>query len=1218
VTKTAVSSNLSQLPPALRGAVLGRGWDLPAAHGDGLSGDVMVWEASNRAEGSLTAEQAGRVMERVRTGGGLLLTLTKVPGLAPLELGAMLPTTGWATQLWTSALLHPEPLAFGEVDGEFFGAGEGLPGLSVPYHLEIRPTAASERGQARYERYAFFHPMLKRDFPSRSLYWTRPLLNREWKVRVSGADVSRTPLLVTGRYGAGRVALLATSAAGIGDSVQAQGFWDGVLRWLQPGVSVGVGGEKARGTAELQLSSGDGGVRAQVRNMGSAEGSWQVVMRAVGWDGAILGDGRGALERAVTVKGKGTASVDLPLPAVSDVGDDSLRVKRCFRVRVGVLGSDGAVLMAEEEMDVDLRKPVQISVRRDNLYGFAYPFHAPGPLGVPGFQGRMGSRVDAYAYAPGQTVRAEIVVANGLVNLAPRCRVEDSSNRNNASVMALNDEATGMRKGPADRIQGYSMWTGTAGVENVVSFTLPGKGMVAAVVLTGSFGVSGYGEDHNPGAMTVEVDGAVVATSRALDESFAAGFGKARVAFAPTAAEVVTIRLPWLTEKVGRARQAPWLGEVEVEGWMGVPPAKAHGALTVSLVDALRGTRRTVLEQAVSVGPLEAQRIAVNVDLPGGDALHMLRLEAAYGGAVVSEPVLVVPRGRALLPLADLHPANAAGIGLNVSRGFRSFFDLGTGTQEIDQQWGQPDDLIWSYSHQFKQVSAKSRTEANRLYVTDNDMRHYITPWRSFSNGELFFPTSSSLLVEHLRRQANWAKSEIVVLSFVDRWDAGPDLDSLHGWQDFVEFDQSLRARGLAGMQGRTRTELATELHRNFEDAWQDWQLKRYVLSVTSLREAFHAAGKTVVISAQSIPMVAGEPGQELARTIRGMSDDSTWGMLDGSVVLTTGRQMSELAFNPVWEMSTLLDWGYNSSIFNNWQWHSPVSTTEPSRRHYYDRAWRGTVRHDGAYGSVYTYGYTSNAGVAFTTHESEWQQWWAMQERHSLIVPEAPVGAGLVISTQDAADPRHVRFNCADPLTMTEARLVTRGFGILHEAGISLPFAANIRALAKWTGSAPLILLNLPSFAPEEVALLEALHGRGTRLVAFAERSSLTPAMAELFGREGTLLVEVAPDALTRGVVAKALPAMMKTLDPEIRFAVGTAGYGFRVQQTTFVVVEDWQEEGRVVDLQWTPARSGGSLHACDINEHKTLAVTRAEGHWLIHVPLRSGDGALVAIQEG
>ena len=84
--------------------------------------------------------------------------------------------------------------------------------------------------------------------------------------------------------------------------------------------------------------------------------------------------------------------------------------------------------------------------------------------------------------------------------------------------------------------------------------------------------------------------------------------------------------------------------------------------------------------------------------------------------------------------------------------------------------------------------------------------------------------------------------------------------------------------------------------------------------SVREMREAFAKEGKKLVMSAQGIPMVAGAPGVELAETIGGMSDDSTWGMMENSVPLTPGRQMAELAFNPVWRMSTLVQWGYNSS----------------------------------------------------------------------------------------------------------------------------------------------------------------------------------------------------------------------------------------------------------------------------------------------------------------
>ena len=114
-----------------------------------------------------------------------------------------------------------------------------------------------------------------------------------------------------------------------------------------------------------------------------------------------------------------------------------------------------------------------------------------------------------------------------------------------------------------------------------------------------------------------------------------------------------------------------------------------------------------------------------------------------------------------------------------------------------------PDDLIWAYSRQLKQIGANARTQANRLYVTESDLRHYSTPWRAFPNGELFYDVGTPDLVQAMKKRPGWDQSDIVVLGHSDRWDTGPQMSMLHGWQDFVEFDEYLREKGLAGIDAK-------------------------------------------------------------------------------------------------------------------------------------------------------------------------------------------------------------------------------------------------------------------------------------------------------------------------------------------------------------------------------------------------------------------------------
>ena len=1193
------SLNLATAPLALLAECRASGLSLQGT--SPLSAGLVVWEAGDRAAGSLNEAQSAALTEHVRTGGRLLFTLQASPGLAAVRLGNILPSTGCATQQRPSSLTPRQPLGIAQTDPTY--CVEGFAGLVTPHCWDIRPTPAVERGQARYERYQFSNPWLHTDVPAGSDFWSRSLLNREWTVRARCNDLAQLPLVVTGRYGAGKVAMVATSAAGIGES---RSFWSRTLRWL---LTEDEDGPSRSVAPKLVTLFAGAEARVTVSNPGSTPLRLQMVVRALSVDGAVLADGTGEMQRKVVVAAGQALTVAWPLPGQGPL-----------RLRVGALSGDGSTVLAEQRV-VSPASPddsLQLLIHTDNLYSLPYPFHAPGPDALAAFRGRMGTFTNAYAYAPGQVLRGSLVLSNGVVNLAPGARMEDVTTPGNASVMALNDEASSVGQVPnTDKIAGYSLWMGKAGMENVLRCTLAEEAEISAVVLLGSFRPA-YGM-HNPGRVVIEADGQPVGSLNDLDTAFAAGYGQARIAFPACRARTVTVRFPWLASlgSGSGGRQAPWLGELKVEGFAGKAGAAVAGRLAVSLVDALSGRRVAILDTAVTVAGRAGWRQSFAATCPAGPGIQFYRLEASFEHVTASVPVLVLSPAKALRPLTDLRPDNALSVGLNVSQGFREVFSLGTGTAEPTQGWSSPDDLIWSYSRQLKQISRRAHTAANRLYLSASDMRHYITPWCSFSNGELFFPAAAGALVAQLARDGRWGHSDTVQLVFADRWDSGPDPANLQGWQDYVAFDEFLREGGGGGLSGRTHEEVAAEIDSRFPSQWQAWQLERYTRGVRSLRDAFAAAGKSLVISAQMVPMVAGEAGRSLALSLRGLHDDFTWSMLEESPVLTTGRQLSELAFNPVWEMADLAPWGYNSALLNNWQWHTPVGTTEPSRRHLYDRAWRATWWPGKGYGSVYTYGYASNAGVAYTMNEEDFQQWWYLQERHSLLSPEAPLGAGLVISSAQASDGADVRFTCSDPLSLEGPRALALAFRRLHDAGVSVAFAANADSLGDYRLGAPLILLNLGAFSAAEVAMVTQLHQRGTRLAAFALRGELSPAAAALFRLPGTVLIERSPADLSHQEALAVAAQLHVALELPLRFAEGTAGYGFRSQDTTFVVMEDWLEQARMVAVE--VARSSGAVTAvaCDVNAHRGLTVRSREGWWVIDAPLGSGDGMLIALKE-
>jgi len=249
-----------------------------------------------------------------------------------------------------------------------------------------------------------------------------------------------------------------------------------------------------------------------------------------------------------------------------------------------------------------------------------------------------------------------------------------------------------------------------------------------------------------------------------------------------------------------------------------------------------------------------------------------------------------------------------------------------------------------------------------------------------------------------------------------------------------------------------------------------------------------------------------------------------------------------------------------------------------------------------------------------------EYQQWWYLQQRGSLLQPESPLGAGLVISTQKDADPRSIRWNGNDPSTVPEIPLLMDIFRSLTEAGVSLPFSTNASTLGSWkpTPGSSLIILNLQDFSPAELAGLARVQAQGVRIAVFAQRKSLSPAAASVLAHPNTLLLESSSTGLTHPQALKLAGQLIPALELPLTFSTGFTGYGFRCQDLNLVVVEDWREQARMASVKLRKSADARHASAANLNDHSTLTVTDAGAFWEIQVPMRSGDAALLAVREG
>lgn len=1209
-----------------------RGMTLAAQSPDAaLRGPVVVWEATSAAD--IDAARAHRIDEFVRDGGSLLVSLSQDPGIGLIRLAPLLPTTAWETLLTANRHGAADgPAAASTWDSAMFPAGEPQ-GLALSYHFRIRPFDAVERGQARYERYARVIGMAGIKLGADEPFWTRPLINRDWTIRIRGDDVGRSPLLITGLYGKGRVAILAGSVADMRQSPSSRAVLSALLGWLAPATAQAAAANDSAAPEIMPAVSADPLTRTlqiKIVNPQTTRLDVQIRARLLTWEPALIGD----IVQKATLGPGAHKSVSLPIPAVDATAYQALDARDCYVARVGVLTADGARLLGETRCQFDLRPPITVSVAADELHEAPAPFHTEGPA----LQARrMGMPISCYAYPPAFAMHAHITIADGSRNLAPAATVRDETQPDNPSTTALNDLAAVAGKTPVDDVQAYGCWIGAKGRDNALLFTFAAPVTLSAVTLIGIPADDSRDVAHNPGAAAVEADGRQIDAASDLDERFNAGKGIATLRFAPVTAKVIRVRLPWLAQRPdGTRRDAPWLGEVMLYGVAGALPPPASGQLQVFLADALTGATTLVGQEAVRVAPATRETFDFPIALPATSSLSVLRLEARFGDRTGSAPVLVINPDHPLAPTTDFRPPHAPHLDFIVTRGFRNAFDIGTGTQEIHGSWEEPDDSVWAYSRRLKQVGPHGHTEANRLYVTDSDMRHYSTPWDDFVDGESFYAAAAPNFIARMQKQPDWPLSDYAILNQGDRWDTGPSVGNLYNWQDFVEFDEYLRSLGLAGIKSRTRDQIAEEIDTKYAGPWQAWQLSRYAENIHTLRSAFSAAGKHLLIAGQGTPVVPIADQIDFAAAIRGMNDDSTWGMAQEDLPLTTARQMAVMAYNPVWAMSTLLQWGYDSAILS-FGFRAPVGTTEPTLRHYYDRAWRGVVDMDGVYRSMHAYGFSSNAGEAFTMTDNDWQQWWRLQQRHSLIAPDGPLGLGVVLATSPLGQLQTACFSgggMGGSKMDTEVLKVAGAIRSLHDAGVSIPFTTNAAALAKWKGQAPLLILNLCDCSPPEIAALRALRARGARLAAFTGDNPLSTQAAALFASADsrvvgerlnrpitatstTLLIPGGYAGLSDADARLLTPLLQTICDLPIVFPDGAAGYGFTMRGDSFIEIEDWLEQGRTVSIRLRASASARTARACELNDHRPLPIRRDGPDWIIDLPLRPGGADLVCIRE-
>lgn len=1186
---------------------------LSAARSTGLDRlpKILVWQA-DAAGTQLDQPRLEAIAEHVRRGNALLITLGRTPGSAAFRFTPLSPSSAWQSLMQLGHRGNAEPgIGTGEYDRAFF---RKAPVFRTGYRWRLRPVHAAERGETRLECLERDIPYLKLPRKPGEAFHSRPLLNRNWKTRLRADDPAGESLLITGQYGAGRVALFASEL-----NSGTPEFWADVLRYLAGAEPAGAE-EPAIAGVEFTVDRDKRALLISAANPGKNALALPVVVRPSGWDGTLLDDLGGTLH--LPPGGRGT--LPLPLPAPGPLSPQLLDACDALQLRAAILTPAGDAILAETRLPADFTPEFSIRLSADELGEKRRTLPGPGPEQLR-MEYRGGFRVSNYAYRPGETAKLTLELNRNFRNLAPLAI---------CSGRMLNDRASsGME--PRDMIRDSAVWRGRKGETSRVTFRFPEPVRLSRIVLSGAH--ERRKELLNtPGALTLRADGREVYRNDRLDAAFRRL--RAELDFKPAEAKEWVLEFPW--SESGRRelrRVEPALTEIELYGAETPIPAGARSVdLTLRLLAP--GSAPVIIASlpGLTAAPGGQLRREFAVRLPELPAhgIAPCRIEAVDGsGTVVAAlPLLVIDPAAPLRNVLEARPVrDTFRVQAIVTRGVRSYFALGTGSRDTRGNWGEPEDKVYCYANRLKQVSRNGSIAPEKLFLTENDFSHYANPWGCFPNGQRFFEAAAPSLVALNRGTPAWEKAKTVDISNGDRWDTGPSLNSMYSMQEIVEFDRHLRRTGRRGLAGRTRRELLKEIERFHSHPFARRQLDNYLASFRSLRSAVEGEGKRMVMNAQGIPLLPPEAAAEIGECLSGMSDDDTWGALQEDFALTAGRQMIHQAFNPEWRLQANFVWGWDNTLLNNPHWYGPAGTTESSRRHQLVRGWRGTLRSDGSYGSMHTYGYGMNGYNSYVQTANDWQQNWNAAERQSLIGPDGAVGFALIVGTDFLSNPDKTIFSGGGMGDSREADELVRKLagviGKLHNAGLSIPCAANTANLAKSGERLPLILPMPSTLNDGELASVAGRVKDGEMLIVFTERRPLPPLLAPLFpdgagdgrvsaGRHG-IAVGIRPEELTEELAGEIVRAAYRDPRCRLRYPAGSAGYGFTSAGKTFLTVEDLAESARRVELRVRKSPGARSAAATGLNDHLPFAVRQENDEWIIEVPLRNGDGELVMLEE-
>ena len=879
----------------------------------------------------------------------------------------------------------------------------------------------------------------------------------------------------------------------------------------------------------------------------------------------------------------------------------------------------------------------------------------PAPRPREGIDGITSRR---YVYRTGTAPKLRIRIRNHFCNVAPLAVAADETWPENPSAPGLNDGAftTASVRGT---LPVHAVWTGRNGAASQrLSLRWDRPVAVAGVRLWG-FGAHRFWERANPRAFAVEADGApFLSETNAVFAPFP--FAPERSVWEgaaedgrPRSCRTLRLSVSGLAPDADLEPRRDWksncaLAEWEVWGWAGEPDAAPARSIALRVVEEDLSTGRVSTNALASAAPVPfcSERI-VETRLPARRAFGPVRwrFQAVSGARVLAETAfdaLFVPaEGTKLAPNV---PENAVHPGLLCTPAWRWADTFGRGMNAWTRGWGGAHDQVWAWENGLMETGSAALDDPARLFGGAMRASHYTLPWTRFPSGADAFRDVADRQLDRLA-SGDWSRQGKTALHLggADRWNGVP-TGSCFTWDNFVRFDQWLRASGRPGLRGRSRGRICEEIRTELGDLWQTWLLRSYADLHLAVRRDAAARGLEYTFESHgSFPLAGGELGADLAKTHRGVGTDLFWELRAQDLWLSLGWRAGVVAANPDLRSGAYDEWGWVNAEQNRW-WFGSSSSPEPARRQWYATYFLGRVDHSGTFRPYHETGFSSQGGHGVRYAARDHAARCRVHDTVTQLRPEEAAGVGVVVSWRGQERRMGPKLGRAGfglwPEDGEESVDAMCGavFSALAKQGVPVAFLTSTHALKEWKGTNALVLVDAPNWEDWEWDAALAARGRGAALLAVgAPHPRLAnPRIVAALGEGGA--VAAAPRgkeppvlwsnaAATRFDVVDAR-ALKSALDDALGrpFAAsrGIAAVPFVSNGRAFLAVCRQGDDAGPARVEFDPsflfpgrrANASAAPRAVSLDDGAPLPCTRLpDGRIRFQVPLGASDAKLVML---